>query len=214
MGHHVTSHICETGIVAVIRAENGEQAARITDACVSGGITAIELTFTVPRAHQTIEQLALLYGDKMVKLGAGTVMDAETARIAILSGAQYIVSPYLNKDIAELCHRYGVPYFPGAMTIKEIVEAMEAGAEMVKLFPGEVFGPAFINAVKGPIPHVKIMPTGGVTIENVTTWFKAGASAVGVGSSLTKGAESGDYVSITRMAIQFVDKIREARVQT
>lgn len=207
----VITKICDAGIVAVVRAENSEQAMRITDACIEGGVAAIELTFTVPQAHKVIEELAKKYTSDQIILGAGTVMDSETARIAILSGAEYIVSPYFNLETVKLCNRYRVPCMPGAMTIKEVVEAMEAGADIVKIFPGEAFGPKIIKAIKGPIPYAKMMPTGGVDINNVGEWIKAGAVAVGAGGALTAGAKTGDYASITRIGKEFVQKIKEAR---
>ncbi len=207
----VITRICDAGIVAVVRAENAEKAMRITDACIEGGVAAIELTFTVPQAHRVIEELAKKYTSDQIILGAGTVMDAETARTAILSGAEYIVSPYFNAETVKLCNRYRVPCMPGAMTIKEVVEAMEAGADIVKIFPGEVFGPKIIKAIKGPIPYAKMMPTGGVNVENVGEWIKAGAVAVGAGGALTAGAKTGDYASITRIGKEFVQKIKEAR---
>lgn len=207
----VITRICDAGIVAVVRAENAEKAMRITDACIEGGVAAIELTFTVPQAHRVIEELAKKYTSDQIILGAGTVMDAETARTAILSGAEYIVSPYFNADTVKLCNRYRVPCMPGAMTIKEVVEAMEAGADIVKIFPGEVFGPKIIKAIKGPIPYAKMMPTGGVSVDNVAEWIKAGAVAVGAGGALTAGAKTGDYASITKIGKEFVQKIKEAR---
>ena len=207
----VITRICDAGIVAVVRAENADVAMRITDACIEGGVAAIELTFTVPQAHRVIEELAKKYTGDQIILGAGTVMDAETARTAILSGAEYIVSPYFNADTVKLCNRYRVPCMPGAMTIKEVVEAMEAGADIVKIFPGEVFGPKIIKAIKGPIPYAKMMPTGGVNVDNVGEWIKAGAVAVGAGGALTAGAKTGDYASITRIGKEFVQKIKEAR---
>jgi 2-dehydro-3-deoxyphosphogluconate aldolase/(4S)-4-hydroxy-2-oxoglutarate aldolase len=207
----VITRICDAGIVAVVRAESSEQALKIADACIEGGVAAIELTFTVPAAHKVIEELAKTYTKGEIILGAGTVMDSETARIAILSGAQYVVSPYFNLETVKLCNRYRVPVMPGAMTIKEVVEAMEAGADIIKIFPGEAFGPKIIKAIKGPIPYAKMMPTGGVDVNNVGEWIKAGAVAVGAGSSLTAGAKTGDYVSITRLGKEFVAKIKEAR---
>jgi 2-dehydro-3-deoxyphosphogluconate aldolase/(4S)-4-hydroxy-2-oxoglutarate aldolase len=207
----VLSKITSAGIVAVVRAESAEQAIRITDACIEGGVAAIELTFTVPRAHTVIEELSKQYTPEQIILGAGTVLDSETARIAILSGAQYVVSPYLNKDTVKTCNRYRIPCMPGAVTIKEVVEAMETGADIVKIFPGELFGPAIIKSIKGPIPHAKMMPTGGVDVNNVSEWIKAGACAVGAGSSLTAGAKTGDYQKITDTAKIFVQKIKEAR---
>ena len=195
----VITKICDAGIVAVVRAEDSETAMRITDACIEGGVAAIELTFTVPGAHKVIEELAKKYTSDQIILGAGTVMDSETARVAILSGAEYIVSPYFNAETVKLCNRYRVPCMPGAMTIKEVVEAMEAGADIVKIFPGEAFGPKIIKAIKGPIPYAKMMPTGGVSVDNVAEWIKAGAVAVGAGGALTAGAKTGDYASITRI---------------
>ena len=207
----VITKICDAGIVAVVRAENAEKAMRITDACIEGGVAAIELTFTVPGAHRVIETLASKYTSDQIILGAGTVMDPETARTAILSGAEYIVSPYFNLDTVKLCNRYRVPCMPGAMTIKEVVEAMEAGADIVKIFPGEAFGPKIIKAIKGPIPYAKMMPTGGVSVDNVGEWIKAGAVAVGAGGALTAGAKTGDYAYITATGKEFVKRIREAR---
>ena len=138
-------------------------------------------------------------------------MDAETARTAILAGAQYVVSPYLNPDTVKLCNRYRVPCLPGAMTVMDVVECMEAGADIIKVFPGELFGPKIIKAIRGPIPYAKLMPTGGVSLDNVGEWIKAGAVAVGVGSALTKGAKTGDYEAITRTAQEFLARIRAAR---
>jgi 2-dehydro-3-deoxyphosphogluconate aldolase/(4S)-4-hydroxy-2-oxoglutarate aldolase len=209
----VITRITDVGIVAVVRADSADQAKRIADACMEGGIAAIEMTFTVPYAHKVIEEMAKTYKPEEIILGAGTVMDSETARIAILSGAQYIVSPYFNLDTVKLCNRYRVPCMPGAMTIKEVVEAMEAGADIIKIFPGEAFGPKIIKAIKGPIPYAKMMPTGGVSIDNVDQWIKAGAVAVGAGGALTAGAKTGDYASITTIGKQFIAKIKEAREQ-
>ena len=199
--------------MAVVRAKDADQAIRIADACIEGGVPAIELTFTVPGAHHVIEELAKKYTPEQIILGAGTVMDSETARIAILSGAQYVVSPYFNLDTVKLCNRYRTACMPGAMTIKEVVEAMEAGADIVKLFPGEAGGPGMIKAIRGPIPYAKIMPTGGVDVNNVAEWIRAGAVAVGAGSSLTAGAKTGDYAAITAMGREFVKRIKEARGQ-
>lgn len=209
----VLQKITDIGLVAVVRAETGEQALRIADACLEGGVAALEITFTVPRAHAVIESLATTYTKGEIMLGAGTVMDPETARTAILSGAQYVVSPYLSLDTVKLCNRYRVPCMPGCMSIKEVVEAMEAGADIIKIFPGELFGPKIIKAIKGPIPYAKMMPTGGVTPENVYEWISAGAVAVGAGGGLVAGAKTGDYASITATAKLFLEKIGEARAK-
>jgi len=208
----VLSKIVSSGLVAVIRAENAEQAARIADACALGGVAALEITFTVPGAAGVIEHLAKKCS-KDIFLGAGTVLDPETARIAILAGAQFVVSPAVNAETARLCNRYQVPYMPGAGTIGEVIAAMESGADIVKVFPGEILGPGFVKAVKGPLPQAQLMPTGGVSLENVAHWIKAGSIAIGVGGNLTAGAKTGDFASITNFARQFVEKIKEARAQ-
>ena len=208
----VLHKIVTSGVVAVIRAENPEQAARIADACALGGITALENTFTVPGAAGVIEHLAKKCSPEIL-LGAGTVLDPETARVAILAGAHFVVSPALNPETARLCNRYQVPYMPGAATVGEVIAAMECGADIVKVFPGEILGPAFVKAVKGPLPQAQLMPTGGVNLENVAQWINAGAVAIGVGGNLTAGAKSGDFPSISHLARQFVEKIKEARAR-
>ncbi|MDR3709604.1 MAG: bifunctional 2-keto-4-hydroxyglutarate aldolase/2-keto-3-deoxy-6-phosphogluconate aldolase [Capsulimonadaceae bacterium] len=203
--------ITDAGIVAVVRATSADDAVRIADAVLEGGCPAIEVTFTVPGAHKVIEALAARYKPSELILGAGTVLDPETARIAILSGATYVVSPSLNVDTVRLCNRYQVPVMPGVMTISEVIAAMECGADIIKLFPGEAFGPSMIKAIRGPLPQAPLMPTGGVDVNNVADWIKAGAVAVGAGSSLTGGAKTGDYGSITKLAAQFVERIKAAR---
>ena len=207
----VIQKIKDAGIVAVVRAENGESAKKISDACLEGGVPAIELTFTVPGAHRVIEELAAEYKNGEMILGAGTVLDAETARIAILSGAQYIVSPCYDEATVRLCNRYAIPCMPGVMTIKDVVAALEMGVDIIKLLPGDSFGPGMVKAIKGPIPQANIMPTGGVDVNNVAQWIKAGVAAVGAGSSLTKGAKTGDYKAITETGRQFVENIKNAR---
>ena len=207
----VLGKIVESGLVAVVRAENSDQAARIAEACARGGVAAIEITFTVPGAAVVIEDLAKKCKSDEILLGAGTVLDPETARAAILAGAQFVVSPSLNVETARLCNRYQVPYMPGAGTVREVVEAMEYGADIVKIFPGESLGPAFVKAVKGALPQVSLMPTGGVSLENVAEWIKAGCVAVGVGGNLTSGAKKGDFQAITDLARQFIEKIKQAR---
>lgn len=208
----VLNKITRCGLVAVVRAQSPEQAVKIAQACAEGGVAALEITFTVAGAVEVIQELAKFYrGKDEIIIGAGTVLDPETARDAILAGAQYVVSPCLNVDTMKMCSRYQIPAMPGAMTIKEVVEAMEAGADIVKIFPGEFFGPAIIKAFQGPLPHASLMPTGGVSLDNVGEWIKAGAVAVGVGGNLTAGAKTGDYASITRIARQFIEKISEAR---
>lgn len=199
--------IKDGGLVAVVRAENSEQAIRITEACIEGGVAAIELTFTVPFAHEVIETLAKRYTHDEIILGAGTVLDPETARIAMLSGAQFIVSPCFSEELVRFCNRYRCPVMPGVMTVTEAIRAMEAGADILKVFPGELSGPRFIRAIHGPLPHARIMPTGGVNVDNAAEWIKAGAVALGAGSALTKGTHG----EIVARAKAFLHNIREAR---
>ncbi len=203
--------IVESGVVAVIRAESKEQGIKIIDAVKKGGIKALEITMTVPGAVDMIKELSEVYKDEDVIIGAGTVLDPETARACILAGAQYIVSPCLNPETVKLCNRYRVPMMPGVMTVKEAVEALELGAEIIKVFPGNAFGPSIIQALKGPIPQGNFMPTGGVSLSNVGDWIKAGAVAVGTGGDLTKGAKTGDYNLITETARKFVEEVNNAR---
>lgn len=208
---NVIQRMTETGLVAVVRAESAEQALKISEACLAGGCEAIELTFTVPGADKVIETLAKKYQNGEMLLGAGTVLDSETARIAILAGADYIVSPSFNAECAKLCNRYRVPYIPGCMTLTEVITAMEAGADVIKIFPADLYGPTIIKDIKGPLPQAKLMPTGGVEVSNAGEWIKAGAVCVGAGSSLTAGAKTGDYQKITDTAKEFISKIKEAR---
>lgn len=203
--------ISDVGVVAVVRAENEEQAEKIAKACIDGGIPAIEITFTVPGADKVITSLSNKFSKDELIVGAGTVLDSETARIAILAGAKYIVSPGFNLETAKLCNRYQIPYMPGCMTITEMIKAMEAGADIIKVFPGSVYGPDFIKAIKGPLPQAVLMPTGGVSLDNVDKWIKNGCVAVGVGGELTSGAKTGDYDKVTATAKEFVEKVKEAR---
>ena len=207
----VLTHVKECGLVAVVRAENEEDAIKISDACLKGGCTSIELTFTVPGADKVIASLANKYTNGEMMLGAGTVLDSETARIAILAGANFIVSPSFNLETAKLCNRYGVPYMPGCATITEVITAMEAGVDIVKIFPADLYGPRIIKDIKGPLPQAQMMPTGGVDVDNVNEWIKAGVVCVGAGSSLTKGAKTGDYDDITETAKEFIANIKKAR---
>jgi len=200
----VIAKIEEAGVIAIIRAENADKALKIAGACVAGGVRAIELTFTCPRADRIIEALADEYASGGLLVGAGTVMDSETARIALLSGAQFIVSPYFNESTLRLCNRYRAACMPGVMTIREAVMAMEAGADILKIFPADLFGPRIIKDICGPIPQARMIPTGGVDAANVAGWFEAGAFAVGAGSSLTGGD---NYDEITKTAKLFIDNI-------
>lgn len=202
----------QQGVVAVIRGESLEEGIAISKACIQGGLTAIEMAYTNANASQIIKELNAMYQDNPeVLIGAGTVLDAPTARNAILAGAKYIVSPSFDNDTAILCNRYGVPYVPGCMTIKEIVTAMEVGSELIKLFPGSAFGPSYVGAIQSPLPQVSIMVTGGVKVDNVKQWFDAGVDAVGVGGELNKLGAKGQWDEITRVAAQYVQAVKEAR---
>jgi 2-dehydro-3-deoxyphosphogluconate aldolase/(4S)-4-hydroxy-2-oxoglutarate aldolase len=206
----VIKRLTDCGVVAVVRAESAEQGVKIARAVMESGIVGIEITFTVPGALDIIKALAAECGDGIV-IGAGTVLDSETARAAILAGAQYVVSPFLDVDTVKLCNTYDVPCMPGAMTLKEAVEGMRAGADIIKIFPGALFGPRIIKEFKGPMPQLKMMPTGGVSVENAGEWIRAGAVAVGVGGALTAGAKKGDYASVTEIGKQLVAEVRKAR---
>ena len=201
----VLKKLTDCGLVAVVRANNAEEAIKISDACLAGGCTGIELTFTVPGADKVIAALAEKYSNGEMMLGAGTVLDPETARMAILAGANFIVSPAFNAETAKLCNR--------CATITEVITAMEAGADIVKIFPADLYGPKIIKDIKGPLPQAQMMPTGGVDKDNVADWIKAGVVAVGAGSSLTKGAKTGDYNAITETAKEFIANIKAARAE-
>ena len=205
------ARIKDVGVVAVVRAENADQGQKIAESCIKGGIPAIEITYTVSGATEILKNLTTIFTPDKLIIGAGTVLDRETARIAILSGAKYIVSPAFDLDTCKLCNRYQIPYMPGCMTISEIIHAMEAGADVIKIFPGSVFGPAFIKAIKGPLPQAQLMPTGGVSLDNAAEWIKNGSFALGVGGELTKGAKTENYALITETAAKFVAAVANAR---
>ena len=167
----VLAKLRSCGLVAVVRAKDADDAMRIAEACIEGGCAGIELTYTTPGVNAIIEKMAREYDGTDFVIGAGTVMDPETARMAILSGAQYVVSPYFNGDTVRLCNRYRVACMPGAMSIAEVVAGMEAGADIIKVFPGELFGPKILKSIHGPIPQAELMPTGGVSLDNVAEWI-------------------------------------------
>lgn len=208
--HHTLTKITDSGLVAVVRAESADQAKKITEASLKGGVSAIEITYTVPGATKVIEELIETFQSEIV-IGAGTVLDAETARIAMLAGAEYIVSPYFDEGTAKMCNRYQIPYMPGVMTIDAAVRAMENGADLLKVFPGELMGPKVIKAIKGPLPQANLMPTGGVNVNNVGEWILAGAMAVGAGGSLIGNPEVDGYDKITDTAKTFIREIDQAR---
>jgi 2-dehydro-3-deoxyphosphogluconate aldolase / (4S)-4-hydroxy-2-oxoglutarate aldolase len=207
----VLHRIQDSGLIAILRAEVAGQVSQVVEACLAGGASIIEITFTVPGAAGLIEELVKRYGSGDIIIGAGTVLDPETARIAILSGAQFIVSPALNIDTARLCNRYRVPHIPGTGSVKEIIEAMESGADIVKIFPSETLGPAFAKAVLGPLPHALLVPTGGVSVDNTAEWIRSGCIAVGASGYLTAPAKTGDFKGITDLAERFLAEIKRAR---
>lgn len=207
------NRIATAGIVAVIRAESPQQALRITEAVKAGGVAAVEITMTVPGALDVIRKLAATYRRGEVLVGAGTVLNSETARACLSAGAEYIVSPGTDIETIRLCHRYQKLVIPGVATPTELMRAMEAGAAVCKVFPASLFGPKIISALRGPFPQARLLPTGGVNVNNVAEWIKAGSFAVGVGSELTAGAGSGDYGAVTRVAKDFLTRIERARAE-
>lgn len=201
-----------SGIVAVIRAKSGELLVDVAEALLAGGVDAIEVTFTVPKAAEAIEKVADKLGDRIL-LGAGTILDAETAQVAIAAGAQYLVSPTVNLDVIRFCKRHGKLSLPGALTPTEVVTAWEAGADVVKIFPSDVGGAKYLKALKAPLPQIRMMPTGGVTLETAADFLKAGACALGVGGNLVEQAalERRDFARMTSLAQQFVEIVRTFR---
>lgn len=196
-------------VIAVIRGDDYETGLKACHACIEGGLTIVEMAFSNNNAGDIIKTLAQDYKDRDdVLVGAGTVLDAMTARLAIMAGAAFVVSPSFDQDTALLCNQYNVPYMPGCMTIKEILTAMTYGAEIVKIFPGNILGVKFIGDVKAPLPQASMMVTGGVNYDNINDWFKAGVDAVGIGGELNKLAAAGDFAGITRQAKAYVDKVR------
>ncbi len=194
------------GIVAVIRAKDHEEAMGYIAACLNGGIKALELTYTIPNVVELITEVKSKYKDALV--GVGSVLNGKMAKDAIEAGAEYVVSPGFSDEVNDVCRELGVIYLPGCMTVSEIMNALEKGNSMVKLFPGDVFGSKYVKALKAPIPHVEIMPTGGVSIDNIDEWFKMGVSCVGVGSSLFN---AGSLEDIENLAKEFVNKIEKIR---
>lgn len=208
----VLNRILDCGIIAVIRAPDIERGYNLAEAARKGGITAIEIAMTVPGALEVIRELVARYPGNEVIIGAGTVLDPETARLTILSGADYIISPHFNPEVVRMCHRYRKVCIPGAMSVKEVVEVLESGADAIKIFPAGLFGPQIIKAIREPLPQAKLVPTGGVNLDNVAEWFEAGAAAVAVGGELTKEAlAKNDYGLLEQKAKEFILRIKEVR---
>ncbi|HZI79208.1 MAG TPA: bifunctional 4-hydroxy-2-oxoglutarate aldolase/2-dehydro-3-deoxy-phosphogluconate aldolase [Vicinamibacterales bacterium] len=208
-----TARIEREGIVAVIRLESADVLAGVVDALAAGGVRVIEVTMTVPGAIAAIGRLASSVADDVL-IGAGTVLDPETARRAIDAGARFVVSPVFRPATIAACHALDVPAIPGCYTPTEILNAWEAGADIVKVFPANGLGPSFLKDVRAPLPQVKLMPTGGVSIDNAGDWLRAGAVAVGVGGALVDArlVAAGDLAALTGRAARIVANVRAARL--
>lgn len=205
--------VLDRGIVAVVRFSDPEPLVEVVKALADGGVTVAEVTLTVPNALEVIHEIKQQLGNRVL-LGAGTVLDPETARAALLAGAEFIVAPNLNLEVIKMCRRYDKLVMPGAFTPTEIVTAWEAGADIVKVFPAEIVGPAFFKALRGPLPHVKLMPTGGVDTATATEFLKAGAVCLGIGSQMIepKAVAAGDFARITLLAKQYVEIVQKHRL--
>lgn len=202
----------ETGIIAIMRARSSDQLIAAADAIKAGGVRVIEVTMTTPGALSVISEATKKYGSEVL-FGAGTVLDPETARAAILAGAGFIVAPTLNLEVIRLCNRYSVPVMPGCATPTEMLTAWEAGADMIKLFPADVGGPDLVKAILAPLPQLQIVPVGGVDLNTAAAFIRKGAVALGVGGSLIdqKLLNSGDMAELTRRAAAFIDEVKKGR---
>lgn len=207
----VLQRIQNTGVVAVVRGDSKKEAYQTAKACIKGGIGGIELAFTAPNADEVVGQLNEEYADDQnVLIGAGTVLDPATARVAIIAGARFIVSPSFSEEVAKICNLYTVPYIPGCMTPTDIQNALSFGTDIIKLFPGSIVGSRMVSEIHGPFPQVKLMITGGVRLNNLKEWFEKGAKIVGVGGQMVGPASKGDYEQVTKNAVAFkseLDKI-------
>jgi 2-dehydro-3-deoxyphosphogluconate aldolase/(4S)-4-hydroxy-2-oxoglutarate aldolase len=209
----VLKKVYECGVVPVVRASTADEAMRVVEAIRDGGVNVLEITMTVPRAVRVIERVADAYGDSVV-VGAGTVLDAETARACMLAGAQFVVSPALDVGTVECCRRHGVAVMPGALTPTEVVRAWQAGADVVKVFPcGALGGAKYLKSLKAPLPQIELMPTGGVTLSTAAEFIEAGAFALGVGADLvdTKAIREGRPEAVSEAARAYVEAVRAAR---
>ena len=198
--------------MAVIRLREPKKLRAVVDALAEGGVRALEVTMTVPGAIDLIGELAPTLPSGFI-LGAGTVLDTETARLAILAGAKFIVSPVFRPEVISICHRYDVAAMPGCFTPTEILTAWESGADVVKVFPATALGPGFFKDIRGPLPQLRMMPTGGVTLDNAGDWIAAGAVAVGVGTALldAKAIAADAYAVITANGQRIIASVRAAR---
>src|SRR5438105_6499533 len=204
--------VLDCGIVAVVRSPDGSQLVEVCRALADGGVTVIEITMTVPNALDVVRQARQAMGDRVL-LGAGTILDPETARAALLAGAEYLVAPTVNLDVIRLCQRYDKLVMPGAFTPTEVLTAWEAGADIIKVFPADVVGPAFFKAMRGPLPQVRLMPTGGVDLNTALDFLKAGACCLGVGGQLVepKAVAERNFDRIRDLAKQYVAIVKRTR---
>jgi 2-dehydro-3-deoxyphosphogluconate aldolase / (4S)-4-hydroxy-2-oxoglutarate aldolase len=211
---HQLRRVLDCGIVAVVRFSDPEPLVAVVEALAAGGVTVAEVTFTVPNALEVIRAARAKLGDRVL-LGAGTVLDAETARAAFLAGAEFVVAPTVNVDVIRMCRRYDKLVMPGAFTPTEILTAWEAGADIVKVFPADVVGPAFFKAVRAPLPQVKLMPTGGVDLTTAGAFLDAGAVCLGVGGQLVepKAVAARDFARVTELAKQYAEVVKQHRAK-
>lgn len=200
------------GVIAIIRTNNASELIEVTDAIKAGGVDIIEVTMTTPDALSVISSVSAKYDDEIL-VGVGSVLDSETARAAMLAGAKFVVSPVTRPDIIEMCNRYGTVVMPGAFTPTEILKAWEAGADYVKVFPSSGVGPGYIKDIKAPMPHISLVPTGGVNLNNAVEFIRAGAAALGVGSALVNNKVISDGLlnRLTENAKQLVDTVQAAK---
>jgi 2-dehydro-3-deoxyphosphogluconate aldolase/(4S)-4-hydroxy-2-oxoglutarate aldolase len=204
--------VLDCGIVAVVRSPDSQQLVEVARALADGGVTVVEITMSVPNALDVLRQVRQALGDRLL-LGAGTVLDPETARAVLLAGAEYIVAPTLNLDVIRLCQRYDKLVMPGAFTPTEILTAWEAGADIVKVFPAEIVGPPFFKALRGPLPQIRLMPTGGVDLNTAAAFLKAGACCLGIGSQLVepRAVAERNFDRMRELAQQYVAIVRQVR---
>jgi 2-dehydro-3-deoxyphosphogluconate aldolase/(4S)-4-hydroxy-2-oxoglutarate aldolase len=204
--------ILDCGIVAVVRSPDSQQLVEVARALADGGVNIVEITMTVPDALDVVRRVRAALGDRLL-LGAGTILDTETARAAFLAGAEYVVAPTLNLDVIRLCQRYGKVVMPGALTPTEILAAWEAGADIVKVFPADVVGPAFFKAMRGPLPQIRLLPTGGVDLNTAAEFLKAGACCLGVGGQLVepRAVAEGNFDRIRELARKYIEIVRATR---
>lgn len=212
--HTDLQRVLDLGLVAIIRAPSGEQLVQVAEALLAGGIDVLEVTFTVPGILDILKEIRAALGDRVL-LGAGTVLDPETARAAILAGAEFIVTPTVNPDVIRMCHRYDKLVMAGAFTPTEILTAWDAGADIVKLFPADIGGPSYLKTIHGPLPQVRLLPTGGVNLNTLKDFVDAGACAVGLGSALVEKAAlaNGDMMRVQTQAAAFVRQMQELRTR-